>query len=52
MKSKNSERLESIKAAHAVEKTRSSSRMEDYLEIIGELVELKGYMKMISINVC
>ena len=32
MKVKNSKRLESIKAAHEVEKTRSSSRMEDYLE--------------------
>ena len=50
MKSKNSERLESIKAAHAVEKTRSSSRMEDYLEIIGELVELKGYATTLDIS--
>ena len=50
MKSKNSERLESTKAAHAVEKTRSSSRMEDYLEIIGELVELKGYATTLDIS--
>jgi len=50
MKIKNSKRLESIKAAHAVEKTRSSSRMEDYLEIIGELVELKGYATTLDIS--
>ena len=50
MESKNSKRLESIKAAHAVEKTRSSSRMEDYLEIIGELVELKGYATTLDIS--
>jgi len=43
MKSKNSKRLESIKAAHQSEKTSASTRMEDYLEIISELVELKGY---------
>jgi len=50
MKKKNSERLESIKAAHEVEKTRSSSRMEDYLEIISELVELKGYATTLDIS--
>ena len=50
MKVKNSKRLESIKAAHEVEKTRSSSRMEDYLEIISELVELKGYATTLDIS--
>ncbi len=50
MKPKNSKRLESIKAAHEVEKTRSSSRMEDYLEIIAELVELKGYATTLDIS--
>ena len=50
MKSKNAKRLESIKAAHEVEKTRSSSRMEDYLEIISELVELKGYATTLDIS--
>ena len=50
MKNKNSKRLDSIKAAHEVEKTRSSSRMEDYLEIIGELVELKGYATTLDIS--
>ena len=50
MKNKNSKRLDSNKAAHEVEKTRSSSRMEDYLEIIGELVELKGYATTLDIS--
>ena len=34
MKTKDSKRLDSIKAAHQSERTRSSTRMEDYLEII------------------
>ncbi len=50
MKTKNSKRLDSIKAAHELERTRSSSRMEDYLEIIGELVELKGYATTLDIS--
>lgn len=50
MKSKNSKRLESIKAAHKSEKSGSSARMEDYLEIISELVELKGYATTLDIS--
>ncbi len=50
MKDKNSKRLDSIKAAHELEKTRSSTRMEDYLEIIAELVELKGYATTLDIS--
>jgi Mn-dependent DtxR family transcriptional regulator len=50
MKSKDSKRLDSIKAAHQLERTHSSSRMEDYLEIIGELVELKGYATTLDIS--
>ncbi|MCH9658825.1 transcriptional regulator [archaeon] len=50
MKTKDSKRLDSIKAAHQLEGTRSSSRMEDYLEIIGELVELKGYATTLDIS--
>ena len=50
MKNKNSKRLDSIKAAHKVERTKSSSRMEDYLEIISELVELKGYATTLDIS--
>jgi len=50
MKPKDSKRLDSIKAAHQVEKTSSSSRVEDYLEIISELVELKGYATTLDIS--
>ncbi len=50
MKSKNSKRLDSIKAAHQSERTRSSTRIEDYLEIISELVELKGYATTLDIS--
>jgi len=38
-----SKRLESIKAAHKIKKIASTTREEDYLEVIAELVELKGY---------
>jgi Mn-dependent DtxR family transcriptional regulator len=50
MNSKNSKRLDSIKAAHKSERARSSTRMEDYLEIISELVELKGYATTLDIS--
>jgi len=50
MKAKNSKRLDSIKAAHQSERARSSTRMEDYLEIISELVELKGYATTLDIS--
>ena len=50
MKTKNSKRLDSIKAAHQSERARSSTRMEDYLEIISELVELKGYATTLDIS--
>ena len=50
MKVKNSKRLESIKAAHKSERSGSSARMEDYLEIIAELVELKGYATTLDIS--
>jgi Mn-dependent DtxR family transcriptional regulator len=50
METKKSKRLESIKAAHELEKTKSSSKMEDYLEIISELVELKGYATTLDIS--
>ena len=50
MKAKNSKRLESIKAAHKSERIGSSARMEDYLEIISELVELKGYATTLDIS--
>ena len=50
MKKKDDERLESIKAAHKLERIGSSSRMEDYLEVISELVELKGYATTLDIS--
>jgi len=50
LKVKNSKRLESIKAAHQSEKASYSTRMEDYLEVISELVELKGYATTLDIS--
>ena len=50
MKEKRAERLEAIKQAHKSAKTDSSTRMEDYLEVISELVELKGYANTIDIS--
>jgi Mn-dependent DtxR family transcriptional regulator len=47
---KESKRLETIKAAHQLEKSNFSTRMEDYLEIISELVELKGYATTLDIS--
>lgn len=49
MKEKRAERLESIKEAHKSAKT-DYSRMEDYLEVISELVELKGYANTLDIS--
>ena len=43
------DRLESIKKAHS-NKTSFTTRMEDYLEVISELVELKGYASPIDIS--
>ncbi len=50
LKKKNAKRLESIKAAHQTTRVGSSSRMEDYLEVISELVELKGYATTLDIS--
>jgi Mn-dependent DtxR family transcriptional regulator len=50
LKTKNSKRLESIKAAHQSGRTSYSTRMEDYLEVISELVELKGYATTLDIS--
>ncbi len=47
---KDTKRLESIKAAHRSERTNFSTKMEDYLEIISELVELKGYATTLDIS--
>ena len=45
-----SKRLESIKAAHLIEKVTRTTREEDYLEVIAELVELKGYATALDIS--
>ncbi len=50
MKEKRAERLESIKEAHKSAKADFSTKMEDYLEVIAELVELKGYANTIDIS--
>ena len=51
MKNKISRRLESIKAAHESEKTISvSDRVEDYLEVISELVDMKGYAATLDVS--
>ena len=47
---KYSKRLESIKAAHRTIKKESSATREDYMEIISELVELKGYATTLDIS--
>lgn len=43
MVDKESDRLESIKTAHHFKPRARTPRMEDYLEVIYELVERKGY---------
>ncbi len=40
---KKEERLESIKKVHGQKSSKFTTRMEDYLEVISELIELKGY---------
>lgn len=50
MKEKRAERLESIKAAHKFGKGDTNTRIEDYLEVISELVELKGYANTLDIS--
>ena len=49
LKKKNEIRLESIKAAHKSSKS-NLTRMEDYLEVISELVELKGYATTLDVS--
>jgi len=47
---KNSKRSQSIKAAHKTKKTSSTTSEEDYLEVIAELVELKGCATTLDIS--
>ncbi len=49
MEKKGETRLESIKAAHKSTKPRSA-RIEDYLEVISELVEMKGYATTLDVS--
>jgi Mn-dependent DtxR family transcriptional regulator len=49
LKKKGEIRLESIKAAHKSAKPKLA-RMEDYLEVIAELVELKGYATTLDVS--
>ena len=42
--------MESIRTAHKTVKKESSTTREDYLEIISELVELKGYATTLDIS--
>lgn len=50
MRKKDSKRLDSIKAAHQLARSGSSTRMEDYLEVISELVGLKGYATTLDVS--
>ena len=50
MLKKYSKRLESIKTAHKTKKISSTTSEEDYLEVIAELVELKGYATTLDIS--
>jgi hypothetical protein len=46
-------RLESIRYAnHTKKEDASTARMEDYLEVIYELVQYKGYATTIDISEC
>ena len=44
------ERLESIKRVHGQKSSKFTTRMEDYLEVISELIELKGYATTLDIS--
>ncbi|MBM3895913.1 MAG: transcriptional regulator [Thaumarchaeota archaeon] len=50
MRKKDTRRLDSIRAAHESIREGSSTRVEDYLEVISELVELKGYATTLDIS--
>lgn len=50
MSNKKEERLESIKKVNSNKNAKFTSRMEDYLEVISELVEFKGYATSTDIS--
>lgn len=47
---KKEERLESIKKVHGQKSSTFTTRMEDYLEVIFELIELRGYATPTNIS--
>ena len=47
---KKDSRLESIKKVHSQQDSKFTTRMEDYLEVISELVDLKGYATPLDIS--
>ena len=47
---KNIDRLESIRHAHNVKREERTNRMEDYLEVIFELIKQKSYATSIDIS--
>ena len=47
---KSPDRLNSIKEAHEFERNKFSQRAEDYLEVIAELVEQRGYATTLDIS--
>ena len=47
---KDASRLDSIRDAHSAEKVERTTRMEDYLEVIYELIEHKGYATTVDIS--
>ncbi len=49
-KDRDSSRLEFIKDAHNVRKIDRTTRMEDYLEVIYELIQHKGYATTVDIS--
>jgi len=50
LRKRDTRRLDSIRAAHESIREGSSTRTEDYLEVISELVELKGYATTLDIS--
>ena len=50
MKQKRNKRLESIKTVRKGKPSRTTEKMEDYLEVILELVEFKGYATTLDIS--
>lgn len=47
---KKNSRLDSIRDAHNAQKADRSTRMEDYLEVIYELIQQKGYATTVDIS--